>query len=1397
MPDYGGYQPRRPHAPGAWTSVHEAGSAAGGDARFALKVFHPPPSTNIRRLYAIEGWLLAAEKQQRAAKAGGGALEVLACGRCPEGAFAVLPWQERPLEPRLELITARGDLLRALADALLRALDGWETTYGGPHGNLRASNVFFATDGLLAAADVRLSDPWHLPGAKADTLRARDFAAVGALLAQVVRRRAPGGWPIEDAPEWRKLGRAGQAWREYCNFLLDPHAEPGTRTIAEARRRLQRVPRDAKPARTATLAAAAVVVLAAGGVTGYARFGDPQGMPRNLRRLAETTGNPRAFRTEIVAEWALLCRAWSTWLGDLERNAGRWQRTDALWAPDDPLRAAVVKFSAAAAELRPAGIVPEAAKETRLGLLADAPPDAVRKQLLRGTVAERVTDAWTELDGLAKQLETWPRWGELRDLQQQLETRGFARTANALRQRVPVPPADSPVRPDPAALLKAINDVSLDDTGSLLLVQRWGEIARVSAAMAASGDRVQAALPALALADLRDRPSLGDFVDSLAPPLDDLKRRRAQFLDPAVVRDRFLKEAETQAAGGAVTAEDLPKWEAQLALFTLVPAAEDPRKQDNWDDRTETLVAGGADLEAEAPAGDSGGIAVVSRADFDREVASLRTQLASVRARPAVRRDVPALRAELEQLSGAYRTLEQRLDGTLALLRPDRWLQKVAAQTWPFPAVQGRWDAWRQAALGGAAAAQLQNDRDRFRQLRQQERALRAWFDEMLGAEGFGALAPPAFDGVAEETVAALKTLETRRRGEAVAAVVAATDWTNGLPAATWSASSSRGRAPLEQHRSWLAALPAAGAELDRLGALLQDGFGWTEGVEETFAGFSRRAGFEALAGGPAAALAQARRLGELAASNDRTALVGAVQSDGLSVPLTAWRRLGALDGWPGDAAELDIEGALVSALRGRIEAGRVADARKQALLGELSRATRLRWNRAARNAARDAAALVEVFSRMDRYGIAEADLEAPVAYNLALWRLKTADTKETRLGPWRERRDAFLAQVRSLGDGVGARAVERSFFEQLGALPLVEDAAQLAAVTPARAGWTEELVGETERVVATSRDGRVRLEYRLVQPADGTPPFFLATQALAVGDFLHLVNSSGDIGRAVIDALPEWARKETPSKPWNRLTGWQARGDFSGLELSPVWFTQLNAQMQPLLDASDPQRVRAPALDAAVAEKPTARSPLQQVPPEAARIFVERLLGARLATPAEWRAVQALVSAPPAANWRDRGFQELWDFVAQYDQGGVRVGWRPNEGIFLPRVEAAPGAGRKPMADDGRVPNGETDGRLWLAPVDDGPATLGFTHLFGNVWTYLYDPAAKQYLVAGGSALAPRSLDGREPQRVEAAGLIGARRVTEGYADVGVRPAFDAPPGFRARFELLRLVRSQPFLTL
>ncbi|MES1195243.1 MAG: hypothetical protein ABUL65_05060, partial [Opitutus sp.] len=277
----------------------------------------------------------------------------------------------------------------------------------------------------------QLSDPAFLPGATVEARRLADLAAIGAMLAQIVRRRPPGAWPIEEAPEWKALGNGGKGWLDFCNYLLNPQPGEGEVTVAKARLRLRKVPKDANPVKTAALSLAAVLVLSAVGIAGFARFGNYIYMPDQLQRLAIILNNPTVPKV-VPPAWAELCAAWDTWLVDLQGNAPRLLRTEGLLDPNDPLRKTLTEFNADAGNLRPEILVPKAASEKRLGVLGSKPPDDVFKELLLTATVERVNAAGKIIRDLQNSLEKWQRWDQLRALQKRMSDKQYPQVADRL-----------------------------------------------------------------------------------------------------------------------------------------------------------------------------------------------------------------------------------------------------------------------------------------------------------------------------------------------------------------------------------------------------------------------------------------------------------------------------------------------------------------------------------------------------------------------------------------------------------------------------------------------------------------------------------------------------------------------------------------------------------------------------------------------------------------------------------------------------------------------------------------------------------------------------------------------------------------------------------------------------
>jgi hypothetical protein len=1093
----------------------------------------------------------------------------------------------------------------------------------------------------------------------------------------------------------------------------------------------------------------------------------------------------------------LLCRAWDGWLIDLQNNAKRLDRTAELWAPNDPLKAAIASFVASAQQLRPETLVPEAAGKG-LGTLANTPPDVVRNELVKVTVSNRVDEAWRQISTLSSQMERWPRWDEMRKLLALIEARGFTRAAGALQPKLPPVVGVGGAKFDPTRTMKLFNDVSLDDTGTLPLVVRWSEITRLSEEMDTKGDRVMKAMPAIIKGRLTDKSSLADFADSLVPPLEEMRLRLKQFNDPQVVLDRFRKESPLQTETAVVTEADFPRWEQELFQYSKVPAADDPRLATAMDESAKRLPTSAVDLEADAPAAEPGGLPTLSAGDFKREFDGLTANLKALRERPIVRHDLPAIAAETTKLTGVFQLLEQRVEATLALLKPEIWLTKVAQAYGKFTETKQRWAAW-QATLTTVTADALRGDRPRFRQLRANERQLKEWIDGVEGPTGFAALTLPDLATAPKDTAGELLRLETIRREQAVTAVGAAAEWRNALPVTPWATIGANVRAPLEAHAKWLGELPEIAAGLDRLGGLLLAGYGWHEGVSDVVERLARFAGVGDLAGRPREWHDEAKQLLSLVDSTDRTVLKAAAQNGGLSRKLMAWRRLGAVRDWPAGAEEFDQDGALIITLREIIQRDVADEARRGSLSDEMVKETRRRFNRGARLAARDEAQLAAMFKRMAPAGITKENLEEPVAYNLALWELKGSDWNETNLDRLRVRRDDFVTTVRAI-TGVAAQPAVRGLVETLSGIELKDDPNRPPTPSPRLVGWQEEPTNEGlgMTVTWTNAGKKVQLEYQVVQPTDGTPPFYLARRAVAVGEFVDLLNARRKGVAAVLQVLPRWARNEPGDTPYNKPVTWKPRDDGNGFEVNPTWFKILDAQVEGLKASND--QLKAPELNWVFGEAPTPRSPVQHLPPEAAKIFAEQVLGARLPKPEEWRAVTALFGKPTEGFFRGSNFQKLGTFLANYKEGGVSVAWRPILSAFLPLIKTPGSLQPKPYADDGQVSSLPDKGRLWFAPVDEGPAMGGFVNLFGNVWVYLLDPDKSQYYVAGGSVLSPPGVDVVEPQKVEGSGLIGSSRTTtpkDAYSDVGIRPAFDAPPGFKERFKLFKLVREQKYLTL
>lgn len=181
-----------------------------------------------RPAHQTEAFLDAYRAQQAAAEAGGpdgGAVaRIHEVGVAPDGAYAASDAFPRSVQKlAVGRVRLDGAGLRRIASGVIAGIKQFEAG-GRPHGNLKPTNVLISA-GDAATADVRVSEPAPLSalGADAGIKDRQDLGRLLYLLITFRPFRELGGWPIENGPEWERLGDEAELWRGLCNDLLNPH----------------------------------------------------------------------------------------------------------------------------------------------------------------------------------------------------------------------------------------------------------------------------------------------------------------------------------------------------------------------------------------------------------------------------------------------------------------------------------------------------------------------------------------------------------------------------------------------------------------------------------------------------------------------------------------------------------------------------------------------------------------------------------------------------------------------------------------------------------------------------------------------------------------------------------------------------------------------------------------------------------------------------------------------------------------------------------------------------------------------------------------------------------------------------------------------------------------------
>jgi len=240
MAKFGRYETDRPLYRTGFNAIYLWQASTKGSRRCIIKAYESSARVRDERLAAAESdaFLDSAGIQQKAA--GEDARHwapIHESGVSPEGVFYVTDCYDLSAQ---QLIDGRVNLgaagLGRVVESIVRGLLALKHACGRPHGNLKFTNILITRRRALTKEKVVLSDPCPRSLLDEDTHAKMDLVQIGALIHRLVTHRNPPlvtGYQAPDSPEWRKLGRRADAWRNLCNRLLTMDATAEVITLEE------------------------------------------------------------------------------------------------------------------------------------------------------------------------------------------------------------------------------------------------------------------------------------------------------------------------------------------------------------------------------------------------------------------------------------------------------------------------------------------------------------------------------------------------------------------------------------------------------------------------------------------------------------------------------------------------------------------------------------------------------------------------------------------------------------------------------------------------------------------------------------------------------------------------------------------------------------------------------------------------------------------------------------------------------------------------------------------------------------------------------------------------------------------------------------------------------------
>ena len=310
MASFGVYQTVRQLAGSGLASVWSARKDGESQPRYVVKNFRPfMPISEQQGQRDVTLFLQSAEAQRQVAAKG--AAHWCANPRGPgHGGGGLL--RHRRLQPIASATRpGPGQADRpdagALAEAIVAGLIEIKTLSGRAHGNLKPTNVLLGQDADLSRAAIVLTDPLPqelLNGARSELA---DLRALGELIYQLVTFRpfkSVGGGPLASSDDWNRLGQGGEAWRTLCGRLLDPNLAAGAYTLDDVQRDLTGMKEAKRRLPVAWVAAAVLVLAAAGGGAWVWMHRGP---------AHDESKTPGVWKPEVAADWKVFCTNSQDW----------------------------------------------------------------------------------------------------------------------------------------------------------------------------------------------------------------------------------------------------------------------------------------------------------------------------------------------------------------------------------------------------------------------------------------------------------------------------------------------------------------------------------------------------------------------------------------------------------------------------------------------------------------------------------------------------------------------------------------------------------------------------------------------------------------------------------------------------------------------------------------------------------------------------------------------------------------------------------------------------------------------------------------------------------------------------------------------------------------------------